>query len=187
MQRENSDDRKAFKVGAGIILGFSAFFIILWACSFLPGTIGRTFSLFTGFLWTPLIMEPTIFPLGLFSILILNHYRRSKDTPEFVYLESVEGPEAQDLPSNSRSVTFQEAPQPPSSEDLIATIEGAAALGERKEALRLMLELPEELLESEEVLAIRLQFAKDNKDPNHIRGLSRKLRELNPEHPELKS
>jgi len=50
-----------------------------------------------------------------------------------------------------------------------------------------MQELPEELLESEEVLAIRLQFAKDNKDPNHIRGLSRKLRELNPEHPELKS
>ena len=40
--------------------------------------------------------------------------------------------------------------------------------------------LPAELLESEEFIAIRLQMARTNSDPNHIRGLTKKLKELNP-------
>jgi len=187
MWRGDSDEKTSLKVGMSIILGFAILIVTLWACGYLPGTVGRTFSLITGFLWTPLIMEPTLFTLGLFAILILNHHRRTKNGSELVYLESVDGPDAEKLPAESRSAIFEEKPHPPSGEELVATIEGAAALGDHKEALRLMLELPEELLESEEILAVRLQFAKNNNDPNHIRGLSRKLREVNPEHPLLKS
>lgn len=169
----DSSDRKAFKVGSAIILGFSCFIVVLWAGGYLPGPVGSTFSLITGFLWTPTIMEPTLFLMGLFSILILNHHRRTKNGPECIVLEGQAQADSGALP------------QPPSGDDLVATIEGTAALGDHKEALRLMRELPEELLESEEILAVRLQFAHENRDPNHIRGISRKLREVNPEHPLL--
>ena len=45
--------------------------------------------------------------------------------------------------------------------------------------------LPPELLESEEFIAIRLQMARTNDDPNHIRGLTKKLEALNSSHPLL--
>lgn len=176
---KDSSDRKAFKVGSAIILGFSAFIVILWACGYLPGSVGRTFSLITGFLWTPTIMEPTLFLMGLFSILILNHHRRTKSGPECVPLEI----ESEVTPGAGPT----EPPQPPSGDEMVATIEGTAALGNHKDTLRLIRGLPEDLLESEEILAVRLQFARDNNDPNNIRGLSRKLRELNPDHPLLQT
>lgn len=177
VKRNDSSDRKAFKVGSAMILGFSCFIITLWAGGYLPGPVGSTFSLITGFLWTPTIMEPTLFLMGFFSILVLNHHRRTKNGPECILLEAQSG-------ADPRPV-LKALPQPPSSDELMATIEGTAALGDHKETLRLMRELPEELLESEEILAVRLQFAHENSDPNHIRGLSRKLHEVNPEHPLL--
>lgn len=185
MKTFDREQQSALKVGSTILLGFAGFIILIWICGYLPGTVGRTFSLITGFLWTPLIMEPTLFVMALMIILVLNHHRRKKDGPELVYLEAVEGPEAAMLPARSRSATFLEKPQPPSGEEMVALIEGTAAMGEHKEVLRLMLELPDELLDSEEIVAVRLQLAQANSDPNHIRGLSRKLRELNPDHPLL--
>lgn len=187
MPHFDQEQRSALRAGFLILLGFAAFIIIIWVCGYLPGPIGRTFSLFTGYLWTPTIMEPTLFLLALMSILVLNHHRRKKAGPELVYLETVEGPEAANLPEHVRSVTFAEKPQPPSNDAMVAAIEGAAEMGDHKEALRLMLELPQELLESEEIVAVRLQLARNNKDPNHIRGLTRKLRELSPGHPLLKN
>ena len=187
MQMLDKEQRSALRAGTLILLGFAAFIVTIWVCGYLPGVIGRTFSLITGFLWTPTIMEPTLFLLALMSILVLNHHRRKKEGEELVYLETIDGPEASKLPAHSRSATFSEEPQPPSGEEMIATIEGTAALGDHKETLRLMLQLPPDLLESEEILAVRLQLAQANSDPNHIRGISRKLRELNSEHPLLKS
>lgn len=180
------EQQAALRVGSMILLGFAGFIVLIWVCGYLPGTLGRTFSLITGFLWTPLIMEPTLALMALMIILVLNHHRRKKEGPELVYLESVDGPEAKQLPQHSRSATFSEPPQPPSGDEMVATIEGMMAVGDQKEAQRLMLELPSDLLESEEILAVRLQMAQANSDPNHIRGLSRKLRELNPDHPLLR-
>ncbi|MDQ8192222.1 hypothetical protein [Roseibacillus persicicus] len=179
------EQQVALRVGSMILLGFAGFIVFIWVCGYLPGTIGRTFSLITGFLWTPLIMEPTLALMALMIILVLNHHRRKKEGPELVYLETVDGPEAKQLPPHSRSAAFSEEPQPPSGDEMVATIEGMMAVGDQKEAQRLMLELPSDLLESEEIVAVRLQMAQANSDPNHIRGLSRKLRELNPDHPLL--
>ncbi len=186
MPKLDQEQRTSLRVGGSILLGFAAFIIVIWVCGYLPGPIGRTFSLITGFLWTPTIMEPTLFLLALMSILVLNHHRRKKDGPDLVYLETVEGPEGNELPEGSRSATFEEKPQPRSGEEMVAAIEGAAEMGDHKEVLRMMLDLPEELLESEPLLAVRLQLARNNSDPNHIRGLSRKLRALNPAHPALR-
>lgn len=185
MPLPDKEQRTSLFVGASILIGFGAFFVVIWLCSFLPGVLGRTFSLITGFLWTPLVMEPTLFLLALFTILILNSHRRKKAGPELVYLETVDGPDASSLPLNSRSATFLEEPQPLAGDEMVAVVEGSLALNDHKETLRLMLELPPNLLESERILAVRLQLAKANKDPNHIRGLSRKLREVNPKHPLL--
>lgn len=130
-------------------------------------------------------MEPTLFLTALMTILVLNHHRRQKEGPDLVYLETVDSPDADKLPPHSRSVTYAEKPQPLSGNEMVATIEGAAAMEDHKEVLRLMLELPPELKESEEILAVRLQLARSNNDPNSIRGLTRKLKALNPEHPAL--
>lgn len=180
------EQRSALRVGSLILLGFAGFIILIWCCGYLPGPVGRTFSLITGFLWTPTIMEPTLFLMALMSILVLNHHRRKKDGPELVYLETVEGPDAEKLPAHSRSATYAKKPQAPSGNEMVAAIEGAAAMKDHQEVLRMMLELPDDLLESEEILAVRLQLALANNDPNHTRGLSRKLRSLNPTHPSLR-
>ena len=179
MLKLDKEQRSSLWAGSLILLGFSAFIITIWACGYLPGAVGRTFSLFTGFLWTPTIMEPTLFILALMSILVLNHHRRKKSGSEYVALETSEEP----APSPSTdSVKSQSPPE----DEVTAAIEGAADLGDHKDALRLMRGLPTELLESEEFLAIRLQMARTNNDPNHIRGLSKKLKALNPSHPLLK-
>lgn len=182
----DKEQRTALKVGGLILLSFAGFIIFVWACGYLPGYLGRTFSLITGFLWTPLVMEPSLFLLALMAVLVLNHHRRKKEGDELVYLETVDGPDSKNLPAHSRSATFVEKPQPPTGDELVATIEGTAEIGDHKEVLRLLMQLPNELLECEKILAVRLQLAHANSDPNHIRGLSRKLKEINPEHSLLK-
>ncbi|MGJ8725519.1 MAG: hypothetical protein ACSHYB_13250 [Roseibacillus sp.] len=179
MLKLDKEQSSALRAGSLILLGFSGFIITIWACGYLPGPVGRTFSLFTGFLWTPTIMEPTLFTLALMSILVLNHHRRKKAGSDYVPLEKVADIDSSHLATNSE-------PQPPSAQEVSAAVEDAADLGDHKDALRLMKGLPPELLESEEFIAIRLQMAQANDDPNHIRGLSKKLRELNPSHPLLK-
>lgn len=181
----DKEQRSALRAGSLILLGFAGFIIVIWCCGYLPGPVGRTFSLITGFLWTPTIMEPTLFLLALMSILVLNHHRRKKDGPDLIYLEAGDGSEAQNLPERSQATPFDEASQPLSGEEMVATIESTAARSEHKEVLRLMRDLPQDLLECEEILAVRLQLAQANNDPNHIRGLSRKLKAINPQHPQL--
>ena len=144
MSTFDKEQRSALRVGSLILLGFAGFIILIWCCGYLPGPLGRTFSLITGFLWTPTIMEPTLFLLALMSILILNHHRRKKEGADLVYLETVDGPDAHKLPEHSRSATFTEEPQPSSGNEIIAAIEGAAAMDDHKEVLRMMLELPED-------------------------------------------
>jgi hypothetical protein len=183
MAMPDTTQRTSLKVGGGMIVAFALGLILIWTLGYLPGTIGRTFNIITGFLWTPLIMEPLFFLTGLFAILILNHYRRERAGPELVYLETVNDPAAAELPS--RSAVNLEEPQKLSGEELIAAIEGAAEMGDHKEALHLLLELPEERLNTEAIVAIRLKLALANHDPNHVRGLSRQLRALNPKHPLL--
>lgn len=172
MAKLDKEQRSALRTGSFILLGFSAFIITLWACSYLPGPVGRTFALFTGFLWTPTIMEPTLFTISLMTILVLNHHRKKLAGPDYIELESTD---------SAHDSNEQEAPP----KELINAIQGAATKDDHKEAHRMMAELPPEFLESEEMVAIRLQMAHANNDPNHVRGLSRKLRELNPSHPSL--
>ena len=91
MLKLDKEQSSALRAGSFILLGFSAFIITIWACGYLPGPVGRTFSLFTGFLWTPTIMEPTLFTLALMSILVLNHHRRKKSGSDYVELETAPG------------------------------------------------------------------------------------------------
>lgn len=179
------DQRAVLRAGLGIILSVAALILLIWLGGYLPGPIGDAFSFITGALWTPFIMEPTLFLIGLFAVIILNNARRKKEGSELVYLETVNPPHDSKLPPPSRSSITTEKPIPPTTEELISTIEGAMDLNEHQQATRLLLELPQEELETERILAVRLQLAKLNRDPNHIRGLSKKLRELNPEHPAL--
>jgi hypothetical protein len=181
--RPDAEQQTSLKVGGAMIVAFALGLILIWTLGYLPGTIGRTFSLFTGFLWTPLIMEPLFFLTGLFAILILNHYRRQRSGSELIHLET--GPNSSTGESPLRPADFRDELQRPESKHLIATIEGAIEMGDHQEARRLLRELPDDQLDSEAVVAIRLQLAIHNQDPNHVRGLSRKLRELNPEHPLL--
>lgn len=177
--------RKALLVGGAIILTFAVGLVALWGLGYVPGVVGTTFSLITGFLWTPLIMEPLLFIAGLFAVLILNHHRKVNEGEEIVVLETSEsaGHRSQDrtdAPIDDSATLTQEQ-----LDALTVALENAAETGDHKEVMRLMLEIPDAELDSEEVIAIRLQLAIANRDPNHIRGLTRKLHALNPEHPLL--
>lgn len=170
--------RKALLVGGGIILAFALGLITLWTLGYVPGIVGTTFSLIAGFLWTPMIMEPVLFTVGLFSILVLNHHRKQKSGDELVLLETTDSSD----PSKPTDPNTLEILSHEQFEALTSAIQKAAGDGDHKEVKRLMLEIPDAELDSEEVIAIRLQLAIANRDPNHIRGLTRKLRALNPEH-----
>lgn len=161
-----------------MLLAFSGLYLLIFLLGFLPKPIGIVFALIRGWLMTPLIMEPLLFIMGLFAILILNDYRRRKVGPELVYLEAVEGPEATRLPAGSRSVTFTEEPAKPSGDEMLAAIEGALDMNDDDLAARLLFELSPEELESREVLQQRLRLAHLRSDPNQVRGVLAKLREL---------
>lgn len=186
VKKPDQKERRALIVGLGIMGGIAFLLLSLRMMAYLPGPFGKTFSFFAHIFGTPLLMEPALFTVGLLSILILNHRRLKKEGPECVYLETVESPEAAELDPASRSVIYEDKSQPPSGDEMAATIEGFLELEDYPEAVRQLLLVPTEIKDSERFLGIRLRLALHNDDPNQVRGVAKALREIDPEHVLLK-
>ena len=152
--------RKSLLIGVGLIFAAATLVELIWLGAYLPGFVGELFLLVRGLMWTPLVLDFSIFLFGVILILWLNYFVRLKDGDEYVYLEQVEGPDLPaDLPAEARSAVFPEEPVQQGLAPVLAAIEGALDLEDYSEATTLLLALPPKELDSPDVLALRISLA----------------------------
>lgn len=140
----------------------SVFFLFLTSIGltayFFPGIIGESAKKLAGILSSPVFMETGFFFIGVVLLICYNTIKRIRDGDEFVYLETVDSPAIKDsLPRNKQSAIFNEAPTP-FNDDVatqIAMIEGALDMEDTTQAFSLLMELPEELIETPEIRKLR--------------------------------
>ena len=175
--------QKTLAVGFGLILAAGMVIALIWAGSYLPGLAGEIFSKIAGIMWTPVLLDLTIFFLGLSLVLWINAWIRAREGEELVYLEQIEGPAIpSDLPEQARSAVYREEPAPCGDNPVLAAIEGALDLPDPLQAAELLYQLPPEELDTPEVLALRIRLARLNERPDQAAELERLLAEA-PEPP----
>ena len=180
----SQSQRKSLTVGIGLLLAASAVIVVLWAGTYLPGFAGEVFSMVSGILWTPVLLDISLFVIGLGLVLWLNKVRLAREGDEYVYLEQVEEPELPaDLPAEARSAVYSGPPAELADRPELAAIEGALAMKDYAGATSLLLELDEEELEQAEVLALRCELALAQDRREDVSVLLEKLRATSPDHP----
>lgn len=176
--------RRPLLIGLGLILAAALVVTIIWAGTYLPGFLGDVFSVLAGIMWTPVLLDISLFILGFMFIMWLNAYRRKREGDEFVYLEQIEGPGIPaDMPPEARSAVFRNAPESLGDRPTIAAIEGALELDDLAAATELLMELPSEDIDTPEVLALRLQLARRQDRSDEAAELEKMLRLKSPHHP----
>ncbi|MCS5540605.1 MAG: hypothetical protein NZ804_11500, partial [Roseibacillus sp.] len=135
-----------------------------------------------GMMWTPVVLDFSLFLLGIILILWLNMFIRAREGDEYVYLEQIEAP-PDDLPEEARSAVFREAPEPQGLSPSLAAIEGALELSDLSEATSLLFELPSDQLEEPDVLALRIALAHHKGHHRKAGDLLEQLRVKSPQHP----
>ena len=109
----NPSQRKSLAVGFGLILAAAAIIVLIWVGTYLPGFPGEIFSMIAGIMWSPVLLDLSLFLIGITLVLWINHIRHKGEGDEFVYLETVEGPDIPaDLPIEARSAIFRDRPRP---------------------------------------------------------------------------
>ncbi|MDA0766863.1 MAG: hypothetical protein O3A87_09725 [Verrucomicrobia bacterium] len=177
----NADQRKSLRIGLGLILLAALFVILIWCGTYLPGFVGEVFNMVAGIMWSPFLLDVTLFFLGLVLILWFNNIRRLRDGDEFVYLEQVDDPAAsRKLPAEARSAIYRHKPDAPDPDLSLAAIEGALDLPDPEEAALLLFKLPESQLDDPQVLALRLRLAELNGDQAAAAILRKKLARPSP-------
>lgn len=176
------EQKKALLIGMGVILAAAGLLLLIWLGMFLPGFAGEVFRKLAGFLWTPLILDFSLFILGVILVFSLNWYIRVRKGDECVYLEQVESP-PDGLPERARSAIFKEQPEPQGLAPKLAAIEGALALNDLSEATSLLFELPESHLEDPDILALRIALARRKEHTDKADLLLQKLMAQSPQHP----
>lgn len=178
--------RKSLAVGIGLLLAASAIILLLWWASYLPGFAGEFFSMVLGFMFTPVVLDISLFIIGLSLVLWLNKVRLARDGDEFVYLEQVDAPEVAGLPAEARTAIYQDPPAVLVDHPEFAAIEGAIELGDFAEATDLLMELDDEVLDDPEVVALRYALARKQGHAETADLLRERLEALTPDHPFLR-
>lgn len=163
MTRIEPDERlKQIAVGVGVLL-----VICLVVCAgllgwgYLPGAFGEWVGTMMGVLTTPFFMEASFLVLGLCVVVILNHWRAKREGDDFVFLESVEGPDLpKDLPDHAKWAVFPEKPLDGETPSLLMQAEGAMAIGDHEQAAECLGAMSAEELGTPEVLAVRAALAR---------------------------
>jgi len=174
--------KRALLIGFGLILAVATILVLIWLGMFLPGFAGEVFRKMAGMMWTPGVLDFSLFLLGIILIFSLNMFIRARKGDEYVYLEQVEDPPT-DLPEEARSAIFHEAPDPESLRPSLAAIEGALELNDLSEATSLLFELPSDQLEEPDVLALRIALAHRKGHHRKADDLLEQLRVKSPQHP----
>ncbi|WAC21447.1 hypothetical protein OVA24_08615 [Luteolibacter sp. SL250] len=146
---------------AAVILGTITVFVLtlLIGWRYVPGLFGEWLGVIAGLLSTPFLLEGSFVVLGLMIVVGLNSWRRMKEGEEFVYLDQVEGPGAEELPDQARWAVYHEKPLPPSTVSLLELAEGAVAIGDFESAAAAVAAMSHEELAADGVLEVRLALA----------------------------
>ena len=172
----NRAQKKSLAIGFAFIFAAGLVVALIWAGTYLPGFAGEVFSMIAGIMWTPILLDLTIFIMGGIFVLWLNHFIRAREGDEFVYLEQVDGPDIPaDLPAEARAAVFTEEPETQGLAPALAAIEGALELDDRAEASELLYQLPPDSLDEPEVLALRIRLAWAHGRDEQARALEDKL------------
>ena len=169
----NPAQRKSLAVGFGLIALAAAVIVVIWLGTYLPGFAGEIFSMIAGIMWSPILLDISLFILGLTLVFWINHIRRQAEGDEFVYLETVDAPD--DLPAGSHSAVFPDRPESPPSDPALAAIEGALDMRDADTATKLLFDLPEDTLDQPDILALRLRLAELTGHPETARTLRERL------------
>jgi hypothetical protein len=146
-------------IGIGILAAVLIVSTAIRLLGTMPGFIGEVFAMFAGFLSTPVLLEISFFVLGLLIVLAINHWRHKREGDEFVYLDEVKGPEAENLPDHAKFAIFPETPLPPENPSLLAQAEGALAIGDFEAAGEAIAAMNETELAQPETRQLRIALA----------------------------
>jgi len=168
-------------VGFGLISSAAAFIVLIWAGTFLPGLAGEVFSRLAGIMWTPVLLDLTLFGFGLALVFLVNAWMRRREGDELVFLEQVDDRESPSgMPAAARSAVFPYRPETRDPGPALAAIEGALEIPDLQEAANLLYQLPPESLDTPEVLELRLRLARAQDRPAQVRELEARLAKQRP-------
>jgi hypothetical protein len=160
MTPSKSDPRIRQVVGGVVVISLvSLFIILLWLGRAVPGLFGEWLGIVAGMASTPFLMEASFVVLGFMIVFALNGWRQYREGDELVYLEQVEGPEAETLPEDARFAIYQDAPADVPVLADIDAIEGALEAGDRQLAAELLGELEQDRLTEPAVMDLRIRLA----------------------------
>jgi hypothetical protein len=159
MTRETDQRGRQIAVGAFILLGLAALLSgVLIGWRYMPGLLGEWVGFMVGVATTPFFLEAGCALLGLFLVLLINHWRDKREGDELVYLEQVAAPER--LPDHAQWAIYRQEPLAGEVPALTAQAEGALAIGDLDSAAECFAAMSAEELNQPETIALRLRLAR---------------------------
>jgi hypothetical protein len=150
--------RKQFFGGLAFISAFALLLLLIRAGGYLPGGAGKFFGMLLRLGTTPFFMEAGFFLVGLALLFILNHLRSRWDGDEFVEIEDFTLTPGS-TPRRAKRPRDAELLEPPA-DVLLATAEGAFALGDHASALEILSTMEPAQRDAPDGLALRLRLAR---------------------------
>lgn len=146
---------KTLIIGCSVMFIFFLALAILALCAiYLEGFPKTVAEKIAGLISSPVIMELNFFFMGFFLLIAFNTFRRMREGDEYVYLEVVDEPSAKSsLPATKQITIYKDLPETFHGDlDLhIATIEGALDMKDTEQAFNLLMEFPQETLDTPQV------------------------------------
>jgi len=175
---------KQFLGGLAFITFFALILLGVRAASHLPGAAGQFFAMVMRLGTTPFFMEAGFFVFGLILLLILNHIRGQWEGDEFVEIEDFALTGAATPRRSGKHPREADLLEPPA-DVLLATAEGAFALGDHASALEILSTMDPAARDAPDGLALRLRLARATGCSDVAAKLRALLAATAPGHPAL--
>jgi len=163
----------------------STFFVLIGVLVFIATNVENRFGdqarFVMGLLTTPFTMEFLLVILGGSLLVLFNTLRHRITGDEYVYLETTDEPkELGSIPSSSRAVVHKEKPLDPPEElqTIIAQIEGAFDIGDYEQVAALLMEVPEDHLDTPRFLKFRIHLCEATDRRREVLDLHAKLNQF---------
>jgi hypothetical protein len=176
--------RRQFLGGLAFITFFALLLLGVRAASHLPGAAGQFFAVVMRLGTTPFFMEAGFFVFGLVLLLILNHLRSHWEGDEFVEIEDFALSSTAHPRRRGKHPREADLLEPPA-DVLLATAEGAFALGDHAGALEILSTMDPAERDAPDGLALRLRLARATGCTDVAAKLRALLAATAPGHPAL--
>ena len=180
MTRPHDERVKQVAIGIGILIMLTVVVTgLLTGWRLLPGVLGEWVGTMIGIMTTPFFMEASFIILGLVIVIGLNLWRQHKDGDEFVYLEQVVGPDVpRNLPDHAKWAVYREKPLEVEALSLLASAEGAFAIGDYPAAAECIGAMSHAELKQPDTLRLRLALAEATRRDDLVAQLKTEISRL---------